>query len=104
MRTRERHTTDRMAHWLEKSRRVEIMTPSESELRQMSRPQLIEYRQKAIQQRERWADHLRMTLKLSPQLKELDATETDPLAFVRVQVNGWNSVIEQVEETLALKR
>ncbi len=80
------------------------MTPSESELRQMSRPQLIEYRQKASQQRERWADHLRMTLKLSPQLRDLDATETDPLAFVRVQINGWNSVIEQVEETLALKR
>lgn len=92
-----------MAHWLEKSRRIEIMTPREPELRQMSRQQLIEYRHKAIQQRERWADHLTMTLKLSPQLRDLDATETDPVAFVRVQINGWNSTIELVNETLAIK-
>lgn len=96
-------TTDRLAHWLKKSRRVEIMTPPENELRSMSQAQLIEYRQEAILQRDRWADHLRQTLQISPQLKNLDPMETDPTAFIRIQINGWNSTLEWIDGTLAMK-
>ncbi|MFG6565913.1 hypothetical protein ACGYLI_16985 [Sulfitobacter sp. 1A13421] len=92
-----------MSHWLKKSRRIEIMTPSESELRSMSRTQLIEYKQEAIRQRNRWADHLRQALEISPQLKNLDPDETDPLAFTRIQINGWNSTLEWIDDVLTLK-
>lgn len=80
------------------------MTPCQAELRAMTPYQLGELKKAALRQRERWADHLKMTLEISPQLKELDVTETDPTAFVRVQINGWNSHLEWIEETLALKR
>lgn len=44
-----------------------------------------------------------MNLELLPHLKMLEPTESDSMAFVRVQINGWNSTLEWIEETLALK-
>ena len=79
------------------------MTPSEAELRAMTPYQLRELKKAALRQRERWADHFRMTLEISPQLKNLEPTETDPTAFTRIQINGWNSAIETVNEILAFK-